>query len=411
MITGRNIVCIASNWHDHPTSKHHVMRALAAQNDVVWVNYHASRRPRLTAGDSRVIMRRLRQVWAGAQRVAPHIEAVSPLLVPWPESSLARWANAHLLAWQIRAALQRLPRRPVQLWLFTPDAPEVIRLLAPERVVYYCVDEFAAFAGFNTALIERLEQRTLAAADLVLATSQPLHERLRGQHPRVHFVPHGVDYAHFAAAAELAAEARPDDVRDLPGPVLGYFGLISDYVDLELLAAAARRRPAWSFVLLGDVRCDTGVCTGLPNVHLLGARPYAELPRYCRAFDVGLIPFRMNRLVRAVNPIKLREYLAAGLPVVSSPMPEVLRYAPAVQTAETCDEFIAATERALELGRQSPRAARQALVASESWAARVAQLAALVNGESAPDADLPPIAAPAGRFVADDAAPVAVVSR
>ncbi len=378
MICGRNIVCIASSWFDHPTSKHHVMRLLSEHNNVLWVNFHASRRPQLTRSDTGVIVRRLRQAWAGARRVAPRIDVLSPLLVPLPESRAARFVNARILGRQIKAALRRLPPRPTQLWLFTPDVPEIIERLTTERVVYYCVDDFAAFSGFNQELLEQLERRTMAASDVVITTAPRLYEPRRLQHSSVHLVPHGVDFEHFAAAADLSADSVPDDLKAIRGPIFGFMGLISDYVDLNLIAQAARRRPEWSFVFLGDVRCGTDVVADLPNVHLLGGRPYEQLPAYCRGFDVGLIPFRMNRLVRAVNPIKLREYLAVGLPVVSAPLQTVLDYAPAVLTAETVSEFIPACEQALRLAASTDARSRQELVRAESWQARVERLSEIV---------------------------------
>ncbi|MFQ5805273.1 MAG: glycosyltransferase [Phycisphaerae bacterium] len=378
MIRDRNIVCVASNWSEHPTSKHHVMRILAERNHVLWVNYHASRRPRPNRSDSRMILRRLREAWSGARRAQPTIDVLSPLLLPLPGSPVARFLNARLIARQIRSALRDLPRRPVQLWLFTPDVPELIDLLDTERVVYYCVDDFAAFRGFSARRITELERDTSAAADAVIATSQTLYEQRAREHPNTHFVPHGVDFEHFASTSRIPADRIPDDVRGIPKPVLGYFGLISDYVDLDLLAAAARRTPAWSFVLVGSLRCSAEVLDGLSNVYLLGGKPYEDLPRYARAFDVGLIPFRINRLTRAVNPIKLREYLAAGLPVVSSPLPEVLRYTPAVQTAKTVEEFIDACSTALAAGQDGDPVARRELVRDESWRARVEQLSQIV---------------------------------
>jgi glycosyltransferase involved in cell wall biosynthesis len=384
VIRDRNIICVASNWFEHPTSKQHIMRLLAEQNHILWVNYHASRRPRLNRSDSRMIFRRLRQAWAGVRRVyqgrSGTIDVLSPLLLPLPESPTARFFNARLLVRQISSALESLPQCPTQLWLFTPDAPELIRPLQPEKVVYYCVDDFAAFTGYNTELVTRLERRTLSAADVVITTSETLYERHRQQHPNTHLVPHGVDFDHFASTANVPIGQLPPDIRDIPKPVFGYLGLISHYVDLDLIAGAARRKPEWSFVLIGSVRCDTGVLNGLDNVHLLGGKPYEELPRYCRAFDVGLIPFRMNRLTRAVNPIKLREYLAAGLPVVSTPLPEVRRYAPAVQTAETLDRFIAACSTALVASQDGNAAGRRALVRQEGWRVRVEQLSQVIMG-------------------------------
>jgi glycosyltransferase involved in cell wall biosynthesis len=374
MIADRNIVCIASSWFDHPTSKHHVMRILAERNRVVWVNYHASRRPSFTTRDLRTAWRRLRHSFLGPQRVPAGLTVLSPLLAPFPESWLARAYNARVLAQQIRKTLAAMPPAPLQLWLFAPDVPELIRRFDFERVVYYCVDDFAGFSGYNPAAVEALESATVAGSDTVIATSPQLYHSRRQLHPNTHLVPHGVDFEHFAPAAEPGRLEIPPDMRRIPAPVLGYIGLVSDYVDLELLGHAARRRPQWSFVLIGNVTCPLGALNSLPNVHLLGGRPYQDLPRYCATFDIGLIPFRMNRLVRAVNPIKLREYLAAGLPVVSTPLEAVLEYAPAVYPAQTVDEFLAACAAALNERGPAARRARQNLVRHESWYCRVEQI-------------------------------------
>ena len=136
LIRDRNIVCVASNWFDHPTSKHHVMRLLAERNHVLWVNYLASRRPKLTGSDRGVIIKRLRQACAGPRRVSSTIDVLSPLLVPMPESRIARAVNARALAGQVKAALRQLPRRPTQLWLFTPDVPELMEKIRKARDHY-----------------------------------------------------------------------------------------------------------------------------------------------------------------------------------------------------------------------------------------------------------------------------------
>jgi len=406
MICDRNIVCIASSWFDHPTSKHHVMRILAERNRVVWVNYHASRRPEISLRDGRAILRRLRRAVSGARGVSSTIEVLSPLLIPWPECGLARRLNAGRLARRIERSLSRLPARPVQLWLFAPDVPELIDRMPAERVIYYCADDFGAFRGYNTELIEQLERRTMRASDVVITTSAELYESRSRHHPDVHLVPHGVDFDHFAKAVDLSAEQIPEDIGRIRRPILGYIGLVSDYVDLELLRQAAARRPEWSFVLIGDVVCSVDQLRGLKNVHMLGGRPYAELPGYCACLDVGLIPFRMNRLVRAVNPIKLREYLAAGLPVVSAPMSAVMAYRPAVHPAQTLDEFLRACAQALrQRDTEHPRC-RQALVRNESWRSRVEQLSEIVLGR-APGAsanDRKPVGAPAALATAERSA-------
>jgi glycosyltransferase involved in cell wall biosynthesis len=163
------------------------------------------------------------------------------------------------------------------------------------------------------------------------------------------------------------------DIAAIPRPRLGFFGLIRDWVDLDLLAAVARRRPDWHFVLIGDSAHDLSAYRPLANMHFLGRKPYAELPAYCRQFDLGLVPFKINELTDAVNPIKLREYLAAGLPVISTPLPEARLCEPWVEVVSGASEFEAAVERSLA-GGDDRRAARSAAMSSEVWPAKLAYL-------------------------------------
>lgn len=379
MIADRNIICLASSFDGDPTSKHHVMRLLARRNRVLWINYHASRRPTLSGSDIRTALRRLRQIGAPSRRpVFENIRVMTPPLIPLPDSAGIRRFNTGVLARKIRGVLAEWPERPVQLWLFVPDAPELIGRFGEEAVVYYCVDDFAEFPGYDRELIRKLEGRTICGSSVVIASARKLYDERRRLHDCVHLVPHGVDVDHFAAATRDPLDV-PLDVSDLHRPVFGFFGLIGKYVDLSLVASVARRRPEWAFVLIGEAVCDTSAVAGLPNVRLLGRRAYGELPAYCRAFDVGLIPFVVNELTLAVNPIKLREYLAAGLPVVSTPLPEVRAYEPHVRIGGTAEAFERACERALADARSIPPHERQALVREDGWPARVEQISRMVD--------------------------------
>ncbi len=371
MIAGRNIVCFASNWFYDPTSKHHLMRTLSRDNQIIWVNYHGSRRPTASAADLSAIAGKLGQFVRGPRRVAANMTVITPAVVPLPGIAAAERLNRLLLSWQVRAVLRDLPARPVQVWSFAPDVASMRGEFGEELFLYYCVDEFAEFAGYDRDAIRQAEAATLAAADLVVTTSRPLFEAKRRSHRIVLHVPHGVDFEHFAASD---AAAIPDDVADLRGPVLGFFGLIAEWVDLELLAAVARERPDWTIVLIGEARCDVSRLNGIRNVRLLGRRPYAKLPGYCRRFDAGLIPFRLNALTRAVNPIKLREYLAAGLAVAATPLPEMGVFGGLVELGGTTGEYLAACERALASADVASRARRRAAVVGEGWEARVSQI-------------------------------------
>jgi hypothetical protein len=186
----------------------------------------------------------------------------------------------------------------------------------------------------------------------------------------VALVRHGVDHGHFAKALDPATPV-PQDLARLPRPVIGFFGLVADWVDLELVRQVADAHPRASVVLLGNVVTSTAALEGARNVHLLGRRPYALLPGYCRGFDVALTPFRLNELALAANPLKAREYVAAGLPNVCTDLPE-LRAVPGCTVARTRPEFVAAVGRALLDG--GPRRERSDLVRSEGWEARVEEI-------------------------------------
>ncbi len=216
-------------------------------------------------------------------------------------------------------------------------------------MLYYCVDDFASFSGYDREQVLRDEAELCRQADLVITTSTALQQAKQSLNPNTILVPHGVDYEHFSKALSNNLPI-PEDIQDIPRPILGFFGLIRDWVDLDLLASVARERPDWHFVLLGDSMVDLTPYRSLPNMHFLGRKPYEDLPAYCRQFDVGLIPFKVNELTRAVNPIKLREYLAAGLPVVSTPLPEVKLYHHLVRISDTPEAFAAAIESALAIG-------------------------------------------------------------
>lgn len=378
MISNRTIVCLASNWHYDPTSKHHVMQRLARSNHVVWVNYHGSRRPRATVADLGAAAAKIRQFVSGPVRVDRNLTVITPMVVPVPGSAVAAAVNRRLLVRQIRAVLRRLPRRPVQLWSFAPDVDYLCGAFDEEAVVYYCVDEFGAFTGYDRAAIGAAEARLAARANLVITTSRALYDAKRPLNPRVELVPHGVDVAHFSRPAEPGTPL-PAEIAGIPRPILGFWGLLQDWLDLPLLAAVARARPNWSIVLIGEPATDVSMLTGLPNVHLLGRKPYALLPDYARAFDVGLIPFRINELTRAVNPIKLREYLCAGLPVVSTPLPEVEAYGRWARVAATPETFVEACAAAMAGARSEEAAARRAAMQDESWDAKVEVISRLVE--------------------------------
>ena len=378
MISGKNIVCFASGWDYHPTSKHHIMRKLAEANYIVWVNWHASRRPKPHWADLRAIGSKLGQIRKGARRVADAVTVVTPFQLPIPGSRLARRLNAASARRAVRKVLRSLPDRPVQLWTFAPDVGDLVGLLGEELAVYYCVDAFGEFPGYDRALIAQRERELLDKCDVVITTSAPLYEAKRRLHPNVHRVQHGVEVGSLSRAVTEDLP-MPPDLLDVPRPIIGYVGVIGQWVDLDLVAGLARRRPNASIVMIGPQLVRPGPCAGLPNVHWLGEKDHPALAQYLRFFDVGLIPFQHVPLTHNANPIKLFEYLAAGVPVVSSALPVVEAIADNVWLADNADMLAHCCDLALDRNDPALRRHRSELMAAESWEARLAEISEIVS--------------------------------
>ncbi|WP_242395143.1 glycosyltransferase [Anaeromyxobacter oryzisoli] len=377
-LQGRDIVCFSNDWDGDPLSKTHIMRILARENRVLWVNSIGNRAPRATAADAARIWKKLRDVARGTFLAEPNLHVLPPLYVPAYGSAIARAANGHLLRLQVLGAMRRLGLRDVVSWSFLPSAAAVAGTLGEALVVYHAVDEFSAFSDASSHVAE-LERRLLRRADLVIVSSERLLAAKREVNPRTVLVRHGVDHAHFARALDPTL-AVPAPLARLPRPVIGFFGLLADWIDLELVRRVADAYPRASVVLLGKAIADLRPLEGARNVHLFGRRPYAELPAWCRGFDVALTPFRRNELALAANPLKAREYVAAGLPNVCTDLPE-LRRIPGCTVTRTADEFVAAVGEALRSG--GPSEARSALVRGEGWEAKVDELRAHVAAAEA----------------------------
>ena len=378
MIEGQSIICISQDWEGDPTSKKHIMRILSARNRVLWVNSIGMRRPTTAASDLRRLVAKLRRIVSGVRLVEPNIYVMDPPVLPLPGIRAAEQVNRIVLAARLRQLCRRLQMQRPIIWTFLPNVNWLLGRLHERMVIYHCVDEYSQFSGVPKDVIIRMERELIQRADIVFTSAEKLCAERREINPRTYFIPHGVDVAHFSRALDPDT-AVASEIRTLPKPVIGFFGLLADWVDLDMIGALARARPKWSFALVGKAQTDLQAVQGLPNVHLIGQRPYSALPGYCRGFDVGLIPFRMNELTLRVNPLKLREYLAAGLPVVSTPLPEVVRYQGVVHIATNREGFLEEIEAALKERTSEQDRARVAMMQSEGWEARVGEMSRLVE--------------------------------
>jgi glycosyltransferase involved in cell wall biosynthesis len=376
MIEGNDIICFSNDWNGDPLSKKHIATRLARKNRILWVNSIGNRNPAVSPHDLRRALKKLLQCCQGLRRVAGNIWVLAPLVIPFHGSRAARRVNRRLLRWRVEQACRMLGFQQPITWTFVPSSADVAGSLGERLLVYHCVDEFSQFTGTNRGAILEMERRLLTRADAVIVSSAKLYESKRAYNPNTFLVRHGVDLEHFRKAC-LDTTREPEECRRLRRPIIGFFGLIADWVDLQTIRHIALARAQWSFVLIGKVQTDTSPLRGLPNVHLLGRRDYESLPAYCKAFDVAILPFIVNELTVAANPLKLREYLAAGLPVVATPLPEVETLGGRVRVARSPQEFLTQIEDLLR-ERQGSRLAVSKSMESESWDQKVEELSRVV---------------------------------
>jgi glycosyltransferase involved in cell wall biosynthesis len=370
-LRGRDILCFSHDWGGDPLSKNHLMRLLARRNRVLWVNSIGYRAPTASRADAARALRKVREALRPLRQVEPNLFVLNPLALPAYGQPWARGVNRLCLRAQVKRAMRRLRfQRPIN-WVFNPAAAVIAGTLAEDMLVYHCVDEYTAFSGVSARSLAELEAHLLARSRLVITSSRRLFLAKRRANPNTVLVRHGVEYEHFRRALDPGTTV-PDEVARLSGPVIGYFGLISqDWVDLPLIEHVARSFPAASIVMLGRIAMDVSPLARFPNVHLLGRKPYESLPAYCKGFDVALVPFPINQATLNANPLKAREYLAAGLPVVSTAIPEV-GVLEQCRIGADADGFVAQIHAALQ--EPGPCPVRSQSVRDQSWEARLAQI-------------------------------------
>jgi glycosyltransferase involved in cell wall biosynthesis len=386
-LRGRDIVCVGfADWDTELwTNQHHLMSRLARENRVLFVESLGLRRPQLAGRDLARIWRRLRRGLAPPRPVAG-LHVLSPLVLPFHRYGAVRAINRRVLPALVHRAARRLGLRQPILWAYVPQAEILIDALEPSLVVYHCVDDIAAQPGIDAASFRAAEQRFAKRADLVLASAPILAERLRKIADNVLYTPNVADVDLFAQA--LDPGPLDPALAELVRPRIVFTGaVVTTKLDMGLLVALARSRPEWSFALVGpvgpgDPHTDVSALAAEPNVYLLGARRYEQLPSVLRAADAGLIPYARNELTNSIFPMKVYEYLAAGLPVVATPLPS-LAGVKAVATAAGAEGMARLLDEQLAHDGPRHRAERSREAQAHSWEERLREIAAEIDALTA----------------------------
>jgi glycosyltransferase involved in cell wall biosynthesis len=375
-----SVVYFGNDWSaENRTSSHHIARRLAGLVPVLYIETPGSRAPASSARDFRKLWRKLFRMFAAPRKVHDRLYVTTIPQIPFRKLPLAGTLNRWLGCFLARRAIAKLGFGRLVSWFVVPHPAVLAKRLRELLTVYYCIDDYAAHPGMDVAAIQALDDHLTRVADVVFVAPRALVEAKRALNAHVYFSPHGVDFDLFAQAADPATPPA-EETRALRHPIVGYFGSLAQYIDYDLLVYLAKSRPQWTFLFVGYVSSDVSRLRACENVVLTGPRPYETLPRWAKAFDVAICPYLVNRQVKNSNPLKLREYLATGKPVVSVVIPETAQFADCVYLAETHEEYLAAIDRALAEDSPDLRARRMSAVAGASWDARFRETVAVVGG-------------------------------
>ncbi len=390
-ISQESIVCFAGEdwWYHHPHSKNHILKRLARDNHVLFVNSVTMGLPSRSNPDFFLkIRRKLKSYLRWLRRAPEGLWVLSPVVVPSFNAAWTRALNRALLKAQVKFAMWRCGMRQPIVWVAIPSAAEVVDSLGAKLVVYQVSDKYDANrdSAMSASVIRTYHEQLKSRSAVVMYSGRKLFEEA----PELHryFLEQAVDYDHFAVEADSTAP----EIAAIPRPILGFIGWMDYVMDVPLVEEVARRRPDWHWVFIGTK--SNLIQIEAPNVHFLGPKPYQELPRYIRNFDVCVLPYsQRDSFTSYGSAIKVKEYLATGKPVVISPLYEY-RNAPGVRIYATPEEFIAQVEDALHNDSAEKKAIRQASVRDCTWDRRAQQVgclfAGLLNGRGVPS----PVALP-----------------
>lgn len=394
MIRGHDLLVFAPGpWDDIWRNRHQLLTVLARENRILWVERRIFLRTALRQARrgelswSRFWCRRIEQVRPNLFIYRDPVIPRTALRRPW------RALTRRMRERSIRAAMNRLQMSAPILWLFWPDQQDAIGRYGDNLVIYHVVDEYSGYGGMSEAyreILRRQEEALLRRADIVFVTSSALYETKGRYNPRTYLVPNAVDYEAFQAVVN-GGVAPPPAISALARPIIGYVGAMSEKIDFSLVLQVASRHPEWSFSMVGPVtaegpedRLAYSRLKSLPNVLFVGRVDVTQVPRYINAYDVCLMPYKINVWTRHVNSLKLFEYLACGKPIVGTDIPACRQVDELVRIADGALDFELKIAEALREDDPGRASARRAFAARNTWEERVERLSTAI-GETLAD--------------------------
>lgn len=367
VLENRNIIVFADDWGRHPSTMQHVGKVLATNNRLLWVGSLALRKPTFKFRDFNRLLEKFRKIFPNTSvgemnKKFDNVLEVHPFILPFHDIKVVQLLNNVLL---IRFLKKKITSNQFHNPIIISSSPimfDLLGRLGETSSHYICLDDYSLFRGAFRSLI-KFEEKVLEKVDSVFSVSRPLLETRIPKSGVNNFLPQGVDIKHFINIKKTTVET----LKGIQRPIIGFFGLLSEWVDLTIIESLAKTFPSYSIVLIGDMVVDVSILRSYSNIHLVGNVPYNDLPSFAVKFDVGIIPFKINELTAAVNPLKLIEYLAMGLPVVTTPMHEVEKFKDYIYIANNSFEFTRMVDEAINSNATVMVEKRRKIASNYSW--------------------------------------------
>ncbi len=379
MDSQKPIVCFGcyDYWNSNPGSPIQITDAMhSAGHKVLWINNIGMNMPKIGKhGFTRRVFLKFKSWLRWLKPHRPGFYILSPIILPLFGNPTVEKLNEKWLLFQIKLAYIILGLKQPLAFVCMPSFGNVVGKLNHSGMIYYYTDKYDSYRDITAkASITDRDQLLFETADIVLCASQKITDSLKNKRSDVYYLPHAVDFRSFNSIME-SDTTIPEDMANIPEPRIGYFGSLTDSNDLEVIRYAATEDPSLQFVLIGRVFGDYSIISELPNVHLLGFKPYSEIPLYGKYFNAGIMNWKMTEWIKHCSPVKTKEYLSLGLPVVSCPIEEVVNsYKGIVEIAETGPEFLSAIHKVLQDDSSELRQMRIDRMRNESWDMRVQEI-------------------------------------
>ncbi|MCU7924763.1 MAG: glycosyltransferase [Candidatus Thiodiazotropha sp. (ex Dulcina madagascariensis)] len=362
-----SFLVFSDDWGEHPSSCQHIFKQIIKKHPALWVNTIGTRNPKLTIYDLKKALIKVKKMLFPRRtenaRNDNNLTVIQPIMLPFFSLPGIKLFNKYSIKKAVSNSMKKNGINNPIMVITAPNAHEYIGSFGEKCSVYYCVDDYSEWPGLNKKEVIKMESELIRKCNIFVATSDLLYNKISNKNKDVQLLTHGVDLEFYAKKDQPAHKL----LNGVPRPQVGYFGLFDDRSDKELIKSLSLQMPDVSFIITGSVDTDIRDLRSISNIYFTGSVPYKELPQLISSWDICMLPYKINELTNAIQPLKIKEYLASGKPVISTPIKEVKALKEYVYLAETPDQWRVGIQKILRGGSDDRVQNRADFLKSESW--------------------------------------------